>query len=254
MRAPAPPLRLAATAALVGALSLPALRVLAADLEVSPVVVEFAAGRRTAILTLRNGGAAPARFQAKALTWSNGTDGAMRLAPTREVAVFPPLLELAPGESRNVRVGTDVPATPVERAWRLTVEELPREDAPPDGMRVRVLTRVGLPVFLAPEGRPVSRGEVVFLERANGKIRFTIRNTGTVRLRPTAVALALVTARGEVVFEKQLEPWYVLAHEDRIYEIQPPPGACERAAEMIVTVQLERGALTGRAPGACRGP
>lgn len=250
MRSPSLPLFLLAASALAGA-TLPAR---AAELEVSPVLVELAAGRRTALLTVRNAGAAPARFQARASTWSNGTDGKMKLAPTREIAVFPPLLELAPGESRNLRVGTDVPAAPVERAWRLSVEELPREDAPPDGARVRVLTRVGLPVFLAPAADAVARGEVVFLARAGGRIRFALRNTGTVRLRPSAVTLSLVSGRGETIFEKPLDPWYVLAREERIHEVEPPPGACERAAEMVVIVQLERGPLTARAPGACRGP
>lgn len=226
----------------------------AAELEVSPVLVELGAGRRTALLTLRNAGAAAARFQAKAFSWTNGADGKMRLAPTREVAVFPPLVDLAPGESRNLRVGTDAPAGAVERAWRISVEEMPREDAPPAGVRVRVLTRVGLPVFLAPSGEALARGEVSFLERANGKVRFALRNTGTVRLRPTAVSLALVSGRGETLHEAPLEPWYLLAREERIYEVEPPPGACERAAEMVVTVQLEGGPLTGRAPGACRGP
>jgi fimbrial chaperone protein len=238
----------------VSALAASALPIRAAELDISPVVVELAAGRRTALLTVRNAGATSARFQAKASSWTNGADGKMKLAPTREVAVFPPLLELAPGESRNLRVGTDLPPAAVERAWRLTVEELPREDGPPDGARVKVLTRIGLPVFLAPAAEPVSRGEIVFLERAGGRIRFAVRNTGTVRLRPSAVSLALVSGRGEAVFEKPLEPWYLLAREERIYEVEPPPGTCERAAEMVVTVQLERGPLTSRAPGACRGP
>jgi fimbrial chaperone protein len=221
---------------------------------VSPVVVELAAGQRTALLTVRNAGAAPVRLQAKASTWTNGPDGRMQLSPTREVAIFPPLLELAPGETRNLRVGTDAPAQPVERAWRLSLEELPREDAPPAGMGVRVLTRVGLPVFLAPAAAPVARGEVQFLARAGGKVRFAVRNTGTVRLRPSAVSFALVSGRGEPVFEKPLDPWYLLAREERVYEVEPPAGACDRAAEMVATVQLESGPLVGRAPGACRGP
>ncbi len=250
MRSPAPLLRLAtALAALAAARPAPA-----AEIEVSPVVVELGPRQRTALLTVRNAGAEPARFQAKAFTWTNGADGAMKLAPTREVAVFPPLLELAPGEVRNLRVGTDAPVAAAERAWRLTVEELPREDAPGSGVRVRVLTRVGLPVFLAPASPPIARGEVVFVERANGRIRFTVRNTGTVRLRPSAVRLALVSGQGETVFERALEPWYLLAREERIYEVEPPPGACERAAEMVATVQLETGPITGRAPRACRGP
>ncbi len=254
MRSSVPLSRLAVALAAALALAGAALQASAADLEVSPVVVELGAGRRTAILTVRNAGADPARFQARAFTWSNGTDGAMKLAPTRELAVFPPLLELAPGESRNLRLGTEAPALAVERAWRITVEELPREDAPRAGNRVQVLTRVGLPVFLAPAAEPVARGEVGFLERAGGKVRFALRNTGTVRLRPSAVALALVSGKGEALFEAQLQPWYVLPREQRIYEVEPPPGACERAAEMVVTVQLESGTLTGRAPGACRGP
>ncbi len=226
----------------------------AAELEVSPVVVERGAGQRTALLTVRNASPEPTRLQAKAFSWKNGTDGRMTLAPTRDVAIFPPLLELAPGEVRNLRVGTDVPADAVERAWRLTVEELPREDAPPSGMRVRVLTRVGLPVFLAPAAAPVARAEVQFLERAKGRIRFALRNTGTVRVRPSAAAIALVAGRGETVFEQALETWYLLPREERIYEVEPPPGTCERAAEMVVTVQLESGPVVGRAPGACRGP
>jgi fimbrial chaperone protein len=250
MRTPSPPLRLAVTALAVAAAGAAA----AAELEVSPVLVELGPRQRTALLTVRNAGAEAARFQVKAFAWTNGPDGAMKLAPTRELAVFPPLLELAPGESRNLRVGTDAPAAAVERAWRLSIEELPRDDAPPEGTGVRVLTRVGLPVFLAPSSAAVARGEVVFVERAKGRIRFTVRNTGTVRLRPSAAALALVSGQGDTVFEQPLPTWYLLAHEERIYEVAPPAGACERAAEMIATVQLEGGPLTGRAPGACRAP
>lgn len=241
-------------AALVIAAIASVLPAAAAELEVSPVVVELGPGQRTALLTVRNAGPAPTRLQAKALSWRNGTDGRMTVAPTRELAIFPPLLELAPGETRNLRVGTDAPADAVERAWRLTVEELPREDAPPSGMRVRVLTRVGLPVFLAPSSGAVARGEVQFVERAKGRIRFALRNTGTVRLRPSSAALALVSGGGETVFEKPLETWYLLPREERVYEVEPPPGACERAAEMVVTFQTEGGPVVGRAPGACRGP
>jgi fimbrial chaperone protein len=226
----------------------------AAELDVSPVLVDLAAGRRTALLTVRNAGAAPARFQARAFSWAQGPDGVMQLSPTREVAVFPPLLELAPGESRNLRVGTDAPARAVERAWRLSVEELPREDEPPAGVRVRVLTRVGLPVFLAPAAKAVARGEIVFLERSAARIRFAVRNAGTVRLRPSAVTLALVSAGGERVFEKELEPWYVLAGGERIYEVEPPADLCPKAAEVAVSAQLEGGAIAGRAPGPCRAP
>lgn len=224
----------------------------AADLEISPVLVDLSAQRRTALLTLRNAGSGAARFQAKAFAWSQKADGAMQLEPTRAVVLFPPLLELEPGESRTLRVGTDVPPDEVERSWRVLVEELPFREQAPSGVGVRVLTRVGLPVFLAPRREPRRTGEIAFLDRNGKRVLFALRNSGTVRMQPTAIALALVSARGEKVFEKQLEAWYVLAREERVYDVEVPRDACAKAAEVVVTATLGSGDLVGRAAGACR--
>lgn len=240
--------------ALAAALLLSSGAATAAELEVSPVVVELSATGRTALLVVRNAGSTRTRLQARALSWAQGTDGVMKLAPTRELAVFPPLLDLAPGETRNLRVGTDAAPGEVERSWRLSVEELPRSDDPEAGMKVRVLTRLGLPVFLAPARGARTAGQLAFLEGSGSRLRVALRNTGTVRLRPSAVTLALVGAGGERIVEKPLESWYVLPRGERIYEVEVSPADCARAAEAVVTATLEAGALEARAAGACRGP
>jgi fimbrial chaperone protein len=249
-----PFIRAAALAALAASagLALAPARVRAGDLEVSPVLVELSASARTAVVSIRNASAAPMRYQARAYSWAQGTDGAMDLLPARDLVVFPPLLELQPGESRNLRVGADAVPGPGERAWRLVVEELPRRDAEA-GNAVQVLTRLGLPVFFAP-ARPSAGGAVELLSRDGARIRFTLRNTGNVRLRPTTVKLALLDAAGAPLLERTVDAWYVLAGGERIYEVEVPPAECGKAAEVVVTAALEAGVLEARAQGACRDP
>ena len=246
------PLRPAARALLVAAALAPA-AARGGDLDISPVNVELSANARTALMSLRNGGAGPARYQLRAYAWAQKPDGAMDLSPTRELVVFPPLLELAPGEARNVRLGTDAAPGAAERTWRVFIEELPRAATAEDVARVKVLTRIGVPVFLAPAA-PVARGELVFLARDGARVRLALRNTGTVRLRPAAVSVALLAADGARVFEKALDPWYVLAGGERVYEVEVPAEACARAAAVVASAALERGAIEARAAGACRGP
>jgi fimbrial chaperone protein len=241
---------LARAAAVLSLLGAPAMAT-AGDLELTPILVELTTASRTALLSLRNAGASSMRYQVRAYGWTQQADGAMELAPSRELVLFPPLLELAPGESRNLRVGTEAPPAALERSWRIVVEELPVADTK-QSTRVQVLTRVGIPVFLAPSRRSAA-GEIAFLPAPPRRLRFTVRNTGTVRLRPSAVTLTVNGAGGEPLLARSLDPWYVLAGGERVYEVEVPEGACARAAETVATAALDSGPLEARASGACRG-
>jgi fimbrial chaperone protein len=242
----------AAGAAAALAAALAAAPAAAGDLELTPILVDLSASTRTSLVKLRNAGGAPMRYQVKAYAWAQGNDGKMDLQPARDLVVFPPLVELASGEARNLRVGAEATPGAAERAWRLVVEELPRRDVAP-GTQVQVLTRVTVPVFFAP-ARAAASGELVFLSRDGGKVRFTLRNTGTVRLRPTEVTLALRAKDGAAVLERPLDAWYVLAGGERVYEVELPADACAKAAQVVVTAALDAGAIEARAQGACRGP
>jgi fimbrial chaperone protein len=133
------------------------------------------------------------------------------------------------------------------------VEELPRADAAEGASRISVLTRVGIPVFLAPSRR-VSKAELAFLPPEAGRIRASLRNGGTVRLRPSTVTLAVLSADGARLLERALDGWYVLAGGERVYEVEVPPELCARAAEAVITAALDGGTVEARAAGACRGP
>ncbi len=225
----------------------------AGDLEVSPILVELSSGARSALVTIRNTGRRTVRYQARAFGWAQERDGAMVLEPAKDLFLFPPLVELQPGESRNLRLGTDAAPGERERSWRLFVEELPRADAAPAANQVQVLTRVGVPVFLAPKVRTV-KAELAFLPREGPRVRFVLRNAGTVHLRPRSVTFALEAKGGERVLERSLDAWYVLAGGERVYEADVPAAACARAAEGVVVAVLDEGDIEAREAGLCRAP
>ncbi len=225
----------------------------AAEVQVNPVVVGLSPAARSAIVTLRNQGKETARFEMQARSWGQEPTGEMVLAPTDEIAVYPPVLVLAPGEERNVRIGAVTPFGAVEKTFRVFLQEMPPPETPEAGSQVRVLSRIGLPVFLAPS-RPVEKLRIGAISARGGKARFQLLNEGNVHGRPAAVKLAGLGADGKQLFEVDLPAWYVLAGGRRDYEAAVPGDACASLAELVATVSFTAGqALREKSPaaGAC---
>jgi fimbrial chaperone protein len=225
----------------------------AGELEVSPVLVELDGARRSAIVSIKNTAQATARYQVRAYAWRQDDQGTMQLGDTKEVVVFPPLVELASGEERKLRIGVSAAPAATEKTYRVFVEELPPPESPSAPGQVRVLTRIGVPIFFAP-AKPVTKGEVAFLSAGAGRAELRIRNTGTVRLRPSAVTLYGLAADGTRTFETELHPWYVLATGERQYQAPIPADVCARTRELHVTAAVEPAPLEAslRVPdGAC---
>jgi fimbrial chaperone protein len=177
----------------------------------------------------------------------------MKLDPTKELLVFPPVLELAPGQEKKIRIGTTAAPGARERTWRVFVEEILPATTAQEANRVRTRLRVGIPVFLAPV-RPLAGGEIVGLGVERGKITFLLKNAGTVRIRPTTVRVVATDAADKPVFEKSFQGWYVLAGGDRLYEIDLPADACAKAKAVAATAVLDQQSIEARQPvagGAC---
>lgn len=225
----------------------------AADLQINPISIELSAREPRAILALRNAGSEPVRIEVKRHLWGQAEDGQMQLAPTEEVVVFPPLVTIGPGEQRNLRVGTTARPGAAEKSWRIFIEELPPPERPGERSQVRVLSRIGIPIFLAPE-RPVGRAAIAGLTLERGRAAFALRNTGTVRIRPSQVRLEGLAADGSAVFSASVEAWYVLAGGERRFEVPIPAGRCGEVRAIAVEAALEKEVLRARAEapgGAC---
>ena len=226
----------------------------AADFTVNPIQIFLAGQARSAILTVQNTSGEPLRFQLNAFTWAQDPAGQMQLAPTSEIIFFPRLLTLAPGELRIVRVGTSVAAGPVERTYRIFVEELPpaSPQAAPAG-QVRVLARMGIPIFVeAKAGRAQLRLSPPALQP--GRLVFELRNSGTKHAIPQVIRVRGQGAAGETLWEGEQEGWYILAGDRRLYELPFPLETCARTKTVAVEVKAGEQTLTERldiAPAAC---
>lgn len=218
----------------------------AADFTVNPIQIFLAGQTQSAILTVQNTSGEPLRFQLNAFGWAQDPAGQMLLTPTSDIIFFPRLLTLAPGEQRIVRVGTSVAAGPVERTYRIFVEELPpsAQQAAPAG-QVRVLARMGIPIFVETKGgRPELRLTPPTLQP--GHVVFELRNTGTRHAIPQAVRVRGAGAGGETLWEGEQEGWYILAGEKRVYEVAFPRQECVKTRTVTVEIKAGEQILTER--------
>lgn len=212
-------------------------RAWAATFEVSPVRMSLSQAAPNGLLAVHNQSAEPLRFQVTAFTWAQGTDGEMILAPTEELVVFPTVFSLKAGETRNLRVGGAAPAGASEKTFRIFVEELPPLQTPAASNAVRVLTRMGIPVFVSPKGgAPAPR--VDGIAEQGSQIAFTLRNTGSAFFVARKVVVKGIAADGSTVFTRETAGWYMLAGGVRNYTLELPAEAC-KAARVEVEVETE---------------
>jgi fimbrial chaperone protein len=213
-------------------------------LEVVPVQVNLTRGTPNALVSLKNDGAQETRYQIELFAWAQSREGALELSPSKDLVFFPALFALKPGEQRNLRIGSD-PALfgPLEKTYRVFIQELPPAQREQASNGIRVLTRVGIPVFLNPIGAAAAKPELHSLSAALGKISFSLRNTGTAHLRPSAVRAVARSASGDLVKDHLWDAWYLLAGGERVYAWAFPAAECSSVRVVEAEVALESGVM-----------
>ncbi|MBB6063983.1 fimbrial biogenesis chaperone [Pseudoxanthomonas broegbernensis] len=166
------------------------------DLRIAPVSLTLQAGEAAAVLWLSNTGQAPMHAQARIFAWTQ-VDGREVLAPTRDLAVSPPLLEIPPQQRQLVRVLRLTDLDPaVESSYRLVVDELPAA-APPADAPATPLLRYSLPVFVPTAAPPLgARLSARVEDDAGGRRMLRLDNTGDRHAR--IAELAFIGAGGRV--------------------------------------------------------
>jgi fimbrial chaperone protein len=217
----------------------------AATYTVNPTRLYLSERATSALMTLKNESQAPLRMQLKAQRWDQSRAGEMQLAATDDLIVFPTLITLAPGEERRVRVASATPFGGVEKTYRLYVEELPPSSADQSaGASVRILTRMGIPVFLQPP-RPTSTAVLKGLGLQDGAVTFELANTGNTHYIPESVVVRGFTSSGQPVSEWPLSGWYVLAGGSRAFTLTLERPQCERIGSLLVEVNIGQTVIKG---------
>ena len=210
--------------------------VAAATFSVSPTKVELDAQHRSAILTFKNDGQAPLRMQVRPMRWKMAPDGTWQLTPSDDLIVTPELLEVAPGKSVQMRVGSLHDAGASEVSYRLLIDELPNLDGAASTARpeIKVRTRVSLPIFLEPSDptrTPVLRSASL----RHRVLTLRLGNDGTQRLDAQGIKLSILDRAGHVVGSHDQVANYVLAGATESVTTTLPAKVCARAASVSVT-------------------
>lgn len=228
--------------------------VFASTFVVNPVSLTLSASQRSALLTITNSGSDDVRLQLDTFDWKEGAAGEALLTPTDDLVVFPLATTVHARQSVNIRIGlSDRSSVPVERNYRIKVEELPsavrREE-----VAVAFTMTMSIPVFVQP-ARP--KGAVsIANERVSERLfRFSLANPANAHVRLTAVVVKGIGPAGEKMFSKELPAWYLLAGGVRNYEVPLDPAECSGATELLVeTRSSQAGAVasrTARTPDGC---
>ncbi|HEX7112092.1 MAG TPA: fimbria/pilus periplasmic chaperone [Mizugakiibacter sp.] len=201
----------------------------AANFSINPLRVELDNRHQAEILLLHNDSAAPLRLQVETTRWTMDADGTWQTVPTDELIATPLLLEIAANGSAQLRVGTLTAASDTERAYRLLINELPGDDDGAQGqVRLRVLTRVSLPVFLEPAGAKTAPG-VAGARFVQGRLHLDLENGGSRRMDPQTTTVTLLDAAGRKLLRKDVNAAYVLPGAKLPVELAVPAEACRQA-------------------------
>src|SRR3954454_20257465 len=167
----------AAAIVLLGLCSTPALA--QASFSIDPLLIQFDADTKNVVMTITNTSQKEIRFELKPFSWNQAPpDGTMELTPTSDIVIFPPLVTMKPRAVQRVRIGTTAAQGPVEKSYRVMVEDLPSGQAPAGAATVAVRTRVGLPVFIEPT-RITVNGRVDSIRFDKRVVSIPLTNTGT---------------------------------------------------------------------------
>jgi fimbrial chaperone protein len=217
-------------------------------LHIDPIQLQLPAEAPSALLLLRNESTEPSRVQLSVFGWEQDPDGHMSLKPTNEIVFFPPLLTIAPGESRNIRFGALNPAGRVERTYRLQIDELPPLEKKGSQKSVIVTKmRISLPIFVG-STNPATELSIDKLSLERGLLSFEVKNSGTVHVQPSVIRVTGTKAPGAVVYHNDQRGWYILAGGTRAYALQLAPVDCTRLSSLSVEVPVDGSSVVRTLP------
>jgi fimbrial chaperone protein len=202
----------------------------AADLQVSPISLEFSPREQARGIWLSNTGAKPLRAQVRVQQWTQ-TDNQDQLTPTRELSASPPAVDIPPGGKQLVRIIRQQPVAPaVEQSYRLIIDELQVDTvdgSPPPGLQF--LLRYLVPVFVAVE--PASPADPrqsdisalsASLQTASKPPQLVVKNTGRKHFKLAQLAYVDADGRRTVVAPGLLG--YVLAGQQMQWPLKVAPA------------------------------
>ncbi len=210
---------------------------------ISPIRLDLDRENKTSSFTVSNDDEERAiQMQAKLMTWTQDADGKDIYTESRDLVFFPQIFAIEKKEERVVKVGLKVPASGMEKAYRLFVEELPppRDQAQPGGAQVKFVLRFGIPVFVRPEKEQAS-ASIERVEARPGKVAVFLHNGGNQNFQ--IETLKLKAADG---YATESVGGYVLAGVSKTVELELPLETCRKSQKLALSMKTDHLGLIER--------
>ena len=210
----------------------------AADFAVSPMILEIERGARSGEIRVRNLDQQPIRFQVRGTDWSQDESGKNIYTDSKSLIWFPRALELAPGESRIIRVGVRAMPASQEQAYTISLQETPVAAAQMKnarGAQVRLLLSVSVPVFVPP-AKPVPGGTIESIELRGGSLNAVVANRGNRHFRYREAMIVGMGADGTEQFTEKVRGRTLLAGSRQELNVKIPQNICGRLSGLALTL------------------
>jgi fimbrial chaperone protein len=218
----------------------------AAPVSITPTTIVLGPGHTTALVSITNESDGPTRFETSVNIWTESAEGETGLTPSDDVVIFPQLIALAAHETKKVRIGTELPPPATERSYRLILQELPQINRDTGRVEIQVLSKISLPVFIAPpsaQARPAVDAPTL----TNGTLSFNVVNAGGAHFMLKQVSVTGRGASGEA-FALTTNGWYVLAGGRRTFRLSLAAADCKRASEIVIKTAGDAAPVETRLP------
>lgn len=220
----------------------------AANLQISPVMINFRGPQGAAGITLQNLGEAAVYGQVRVYLWEQ-RDGDDVLTPTQEVVASPPLVQIAPKSSQTIRlVRRQAPAAGQggELSYRVLIDEVPRaEDESGSGVDIRL--RYSVPVFMLPADARSAPLLAWRFYRKDGGWMMQVRNSGQLHAQIGATSVSNAAGKEYVISNGLMG--YALAGRQREWKLPlPPEAALDGALTVKATINAKAVTAASAAP------
>ena len=197
---------------------------------ISPTIVVMGYGNATSAITVRNDSGRPVGFTIRGQRWTNLADGTPRLEDTQDVIVFPAAIALRAGESKRIRLATQVAVSAAERSYRVVLDEVASLSSAQRGLATRL--QFSIPVFVQPKER-TAKVWMPAPDIDKGSVHLQLWNVGRLHVTSRTVQARGFDAAGAIVWTRDFRPWYLLVEERRTHSATLSAAEC-RATALIV--------------------
>lgn len=152
------------------------------SLSVAPVQLSLTGLARSVSTIVSNPGTSPITVQVRLYRWTMKGEEEV-YSPVDDAGFSPPMFRLEPRGTQSVRIVAKVPPGPVERSYRLVVDQLPLAGA---AGQLQLPVRMVLPVFVEPAAGVPRSSSLEWSARQDTqtqRISISVRNRGSVHVR-----------------------------------------------------------------------